>query len=74
LCLHESRRPEGEGRNNDGCRKDAHGSFLSSLKNKLRKPLSTKFGKRLIFMWPFIETNAAAMGTLSDCAAPPSWW
>jgi hypothetical protein len=23
-------------------------------------------------MWPFIETNAAAMGTLSDCAAPSS--
>jgi hypothetical protein len=23
-------------------------------------------------MWPFIESNAAAMGMLSDCAAPPS--
>jgi hypothetical protein len=31
--------------------------------------LSTKFGKRLIFMWRFIETNAAAMGTLNDCSA-----
>jgi len=40
------------------------------LKN--RKILSTKFGKRLIFMWRFIETNAAAMGTLDDCAALPS--
>jgi hypothetical protein len=37
-----------------------------------RKLLSTKFGERLIFMWRFIETNAAAMGTLNDCAAPPS--
>jgi hypothetical protein len=35
-----------------------------------RKLLSTKFGKGLIFMWRFIETNAAAMGTLNDCAAP----
>jgi hypothetical protein len=23
-------------------------------------------------MWRFIETNAAAMGTLNDCAAPSS--
>jgi hypothetical protein len=69
LCLHDSWRPQGERRNNDGCRKDAHGHSFSSLKN--RKILSTKFGKRLIFMWRFIETNAAAMGTLDDCAVPP---
>src|SRR5258707_3452300 len=25
LCLHESRRPQGERGNNDGCRKDGHG-------------------------------------------------
>jgi hypothetical protein len=42
------------------------------FKNKPIRQLSTKFGKRLIFMWPFIETNAAAMGTLGDCAASPS--
>jgi hypothetical protein len=23
-------------------------------------------------VWRFIETNAAAMGTFNDCAAPPS--
>jgi hypothetical protein len=44
---------------------------LSSLE-KPTKLLSTKFGKRLIFMWRFIETNAAAMGTLNACAARPS--
>jgi hypothetical protein len=37
--------------------------------SKTKKPLSAKFGERLIFMWRFIETNAAAMGTLNDCAA-----
>jgi hypothetical protein len=31
---------------------------------KTRKLLSTKFGWRLIFMWPFSETNAAAMRTV----------
>jgi MOSC domain-containing protein YiiM len=35
LCLHESWRPEGERRNNDGRRKDAHGHSFSSLKNHL---------------------------------------
>ena len=44
---------------------------LSSLKKPTRL-LSTKFGKGLIFMWRFIETNTAAMGTLKDCAVSPS--
>ena len=52
---------------------DAHASLLSlSSLEKPTKLLSTKFGKRLIFMWRFIETNAAAMGTLNACAARPS--
>jgi hypothetical protein len=33
-----------------------------------QKLLSTKFGYRLILMWPFSETNAAAMRTLKDTA------
>jgi hypothetical protein len=32
------------------------------------KLLSSKFGERLIFMWPFGETNAAAIGTLKTRA------
>jgi hypothetical protein len=35
---------------------------------KLRKLLSTKFGQRLILMWPFSETNAAAMRALKTRA------
>jgi hypothetical protein len=38
------------------------------------KPLSTKFGLCLILMWPFGETNAAAMrglyGTTHGAARP----
>jgi hypothetical protein len=50
---------------------DAHALLLSSLE-KLTKLLSTKFGKRLIFLWRFVGSNAAAMGTLDACAARPS--
>src|SRR5258707_13167350 len=32
--------------------------------------VSTKFGRRLIFMWPFSETNAAAMRTLKTQPMP----
>jgi hypothetical protein len=35
---------------------------------KPRKALSTKFGQRLILLWPFGETNAAAMRTAPDAA------
>ena len=34
------------------------------LSEKLKKPLSLKSGERLIFMWPFSETNAAAKRTI----------
>jgi hypothetical protein len=43
--------------------------FLSSFA-KLRKLLSTKFGLRLILMWPFGETNGAAMCTLKTQPMP----
>jgi hypothetical protein len=39
---------------------------------RLEKPeraLSTKFGQRLILMWPFGETNAAVMRTLKSVKA-----
>jgi hypothetical protein len=33
---------------------------------KRRKSLSAKFGWRLILLWPFNETNAAAMRTIEE--------
>jgi hypothetical protein len=37
---------------------------------KRRKSLSAKFGWHLILLWPFSETNAAAMRAMETRAGP----
>jgi hypothetical protein len=61
LCLHESWRPESEGCCDGECGKDAHGRSFPFRFEKPEKVVSAKFGWRLNLMWPFGESNAAAM-------------